>query len=150
MSKDVFVNEMLAAVGIASVVITADTNGATLDLQGYDWGAFIANVGIEGLTLSGSVKFDFEIQDSADDSTFAAAANDDVIDGAGAAGTTVSNAGTFATADASAEIPAQFIGHYTGTARYSRCVVNATGTHTTGTAIGVTNIKGNAKVLPRV
>ena len=40
-------------------VFTADANGTTVDTIGFQSVMFIVNSGIEGDTLSGSVKFDF-------------------------------------------------------------------------------------------
>lgn len=148
LTKNFMNNQLIDDVEVVAAVVTADTNGLSVDMRGYNAVAFIVNVGIEGDTLSGSVKFDFEIQDSADDSTFAAAANADVLDGNDAAGTTVSNTGTFATVDANAEIPAQFTGIYTGLSRFVRVVINATGTHTNGTPMSVSAFRAKADTIP--
>lgn len=149
LTQDFVNNNVICTQVTAAVALTADAQSTAVDMRGYNAVAFVVNVGIEGVTLSGSVKFDFRIQDSSDNSTFAAAANADVLDGSGNAGTTVNSiTGTFATADANAEIPAQFIGIYTGTARYVRVSVDATGTMATGTPIAITAIRAKADTLP--
>ena len=48
-------------------VFTADTDGTTVDRKGFESLMFVVNSGIEGDTLSGSVKFDFILQHSDDD-----------------------------------------------------------------------------------
>jgi len=147
LSKDFLYNQLIATQVTNAVVVTADANSASVDMLGYNSLAFVVNVGIEGDTLSGSVKFDLEIEESADDSTFADSAAADVwsksITAAGAAAST-----PWATLDAIAEAPAQHVCHYLGTARYVRCVINATGTHTNGTPIGITALRGKADTLP--
>ena len=150
LTKDFMRHNLISSQSVAAVVVTSDANGTSVDMRGYNAVCFIVDVGIEGDTLSGSVMFEFEIEDSSDNSTFADAANADVLDGAGAAGTTGSNNGTFATVDANAEIPARFLGFYTGTARYVRPVINVTGSHSNGTPISIIAIRCKADVLPAV
>ena len=81
-------------------VFTADANGTTVDRQGFESVMFIVNSGIEGDTLSGSVKFDFILQESTDDSTFTAVTSStSVTEGS------VDSSGIFLTLDANGETP---------------------------------------------
>ena len=76
-------------------VFTSDTDGTTVDRQGFESLMFVVNSGIEGDTLSGSVKFDFILEHSDDDSTFTAVTSStDVTEGF------VDSSGIFLTLDA--------------------------------------------------
>lgn len=142
MIKD-FINRFKVDQVVDPVVITSDTDGASVDRLGYNYVTFIALVGESGDTLSGSVKIELEVEDSADDSTFADAADADVQ--GYVAGT---NDGCFAVVDAAAEDDAAFVCTYRGSDRYVRPVINVSGTHTNGTPIGIVAIRHGAANLP--
>ena len=125
------------------VVITADADGASVDMQGYNSVAFYALVGESGDTLSGSVYVELEVEESNDDSSFTDVADADVRDAV-----TGTNTGTFAKIDAAAEDDAVFEAQYTGNSRYVRPVINVTGTHTNGIPIGIIAVRSKAQVLP--
>ena len=135
MEKDAFPLASLAA-----ATRTADADGATVDLQGYNGALIIGVMGAEGVTLSGTDKIELELEESADDSTWTDVADADLlgyVDG--------TNDGCFAVADADAEIPAIFKASYVGTKRYVRVVVNFSGTHGTGTPIAAFVIGGHKR-----
>jgi len=120
------------------VVITADNNPSGIDLQGFESAVFSVQTGIEGDTLSGSVKFDFILQDSDDNSSFSVVTGSTNTTGKG-----VDSSGIFLTLDANGETPQiQTIG-YIGGKRYARVVIDATGTHSNGTPMAITCTKGN-------
>lgn len=123
--------------------LTADANSTAVDLQGYSSLMLVANVGASGDTLSGSVKIELEVEESDDNSTFTDVADADLhnaVDG--------TNDGTFAVIDDAAEDDAVYITGYQGNKRYVRAVVNVTGTHTNGTPISVSAIRGHAAERP--
>lgn len=122
---------------------TADQNSTSIDMQGYDSLLLVANVGASGDTLSGSVKIEFEVEESSDDSTFTDVADADLTNSV-----TGTNTGTFALVDDPAEDDAVYITGYKGTERYVRVVINVTGTHTNGTPISITAIRGHAHQRP--
>lgn len=124
-------------------VKTADTNCTGVSMVGYETVCFLVDMGNSADTLSGSVMWELEIEESDDDSTYTDAPNASVRNYV-----TGTNVGTFAKIDAPSEDSAVFIGQYTGTKKYARCVINATGTHSTGTPIGVIAIRSGAKNLP--
>lgn len=114
------------------VTATATTNSASIDLQ-FDNGAMvIVNIGESGDTLSGSVYWTLILQDSSDDSTWAAVTDTDYVTWG-----TVDGSGVFATIDAAAEDDSVHKIGYIGPNRYVRVAVTATGTHTNGTPIAV-------------
>jgi len=117
------------------VTVTSDTNSASIDTQ-FDNGAMlIVNVGESGDTLSGSVKFDYILQDSSDDSSFSAVTSTDYVTWG-----TVDSSGIFATIDAAAEDDAVHKIGYVGPNRYVRVVIDATGTHSNGTPHSVSGV----------
>ena len=118
--------------------ITSDTNCTGIDRAGFESVTHIVNVGESGDTLSSSVYWDFVLQESDDDSTYTDVTdNDDVV------GATVAAGGIFATIDAAAEDDTVLSIGYVGSKRYSRIQIDATGTHTNGTPMAVTGVKGH-------
>jgi tRNA G37 N-methylase Trm5 len=87
-------------------------------------------VGDSGDTLSGSVMVELELEESDDNTTYTDCANaalENATTGATGA-VTGTNLGTFAVIDAPTEDSAMFYVRYVGSKRYSRVVVNKTGT----------------------
>jgi len=121
---------------ISTEVLAADEAGASVDLLGYDACTFLAVVGVAGVTLSATHFIELEVQDSADNSSFAAVANAEITDSV-----TGTNTGTFAKIDASSEADAVFKTTYIGAERYAKAIVNFSGTHGTGTPIAIIAIR---------
>jgi hypothetical protein len=125
---------------IDPVVGAADTNGTGVDLQGFESAVIVVPTGIEGVTLSSSVKIDFKLEESSDNSTFTAVSdNTSVTDGA------VDANGIFSTLDANGETPQISVIGYVGGSRYIRVVADFTGTHSTGTPIAAQVIRGTPR-----
>ena len=119
-------------------VFTADADGTTVDLKGFQSAMVVVNSGIEGDTLSGSVKFDFILEESDNDSDWSAVTSStSVTEGS------VDSSGIFLTLDANAETPQCSQIGYIGGSRYIRCKIDATGSHSNGTPIGVVVVRGN-------
>ena len=100
-------------------------------------------MGIEGDTLSGTDALHFQLEDSPDDSAWT-----DCPDALLSNSVTGDVVGTWAVADADAEIPAIFYTEYKGSKRYVRAVLLTKGTHTNGTPVSIVAIKFGAKNLP--
>jgi len=125
---------------IAPVVGTSDTNGTGVDLQFFESATAVVDTGVEGDTLSSSVKIDFKLEDSDDDSTYTAVTSAlHVTDGS------VDSNGIFLTLDANAETPQVTSIGYVGGKRYLRVVADFTGTHSNGTPMAASIIKGSAR-----
>ena len=125
---------------IAPVVGSSDTNGTGVDLQFFESATAVVDTGVEGDTLSSTVKIDFKLEDSDDDSTYTAVTSSlHVTDGS------VDSNGIFLTLDANAETPQVTSIGYVGGKRYLRVVADFTGTHSNGTPIAATIIKGSAR-----
>lgn len=131
-------NRTVAVATQVPAVVTADADGTTVDLQGFNSAMVVVNTGVEGDTLSASVKFDFILEHSDDDSTWSAVTSStDVTEGS------VDSSGIFLTLDDNAETPQISQIGYIGGKQYIRCKIDTTGTHSNGTPMGVTVIKGN-------
>lgn len=128
---------------IDPAVINSDTNGASVDTKGFEEVQFIAVVGESADTLNGTNFIELEVEESADDSTFTDVANAGVKDYV-----TGTNTGTFAKIDDAAEDDAVYTCSVISTKRYLRPVLNFSGTHSTGTPIGVIAVLSGAKYPP--
>ena len=119
-------------------VVTADANGTGVDLQGFESAMVVVNTGVEGDTLSGSVKFDFILEESTDDSTYTAVTSStSVTEGS------VDSSGIILTLDANGETPQISQIGYIGGKRYIRCKIDVTGSHSNGTPMGAVVVLGN-------
>lgn len=133
-------NSVSVAQSLAPAVRTADANGDGVDLQGFESATIVVDTGAEGVTLSSSVKIDFILEDSSDDSTYSAVTSNNLVtDGA------VDSSGIFLTLDANAETPQVASIGYVGGKRYVRVKADFTGSHSTGTPVSATVIKGHPR-----
>jgi hypothetical protein len=132
-------NKTSAVVSLTAANRTADANGTGVDLTGFESALVVAVVGAEGDTLSESVKIDFKLEHSDNNSDWDAVGQIDVVDG------TIATGGIFATMDANAEAPAVHQLSYVGGKRYVRVVDDRTGTHTNGTPTAAVVVKGNPR-----
>ena len=142
MKPDLY-NNLTVEQCITAEVLTADADGAGIDLQGYEGCLFVANVGVSGDTLSGAVIIELELEESDDDSTYTDVADADMI--GAVAGT---NDGCWAFIDDPAEDDVVVKAQYLGKLQFVRAVVNVTGTHSNGTPISVTAEKIAYKYPP--
>jgi hypothetical protein len=136
-------NNVATVLCLKPLIIDADTNGAGVDLAGYESAILVVNVGIEGDTLSGSVYWDITIQHSDDNSTFTDCTDADITNG------TIAADGIWLKLDGTTGGDPDSTGLYShvgyiGGKQYIRGQADATGTHSTGTSIGMCVIKGNA------
>lgn len=138
-----FENNLAQTQVLDPAAVTADATSDSVDMLGYESVAFYVLVGATGDTLDASNHIQLEIQDSADDSTFAAVADVEITNSV-----TGANTGTFALINAAAEDDAVYMTEYKGSERYVLVEVNVTGTHTNGTPVGILAVRGNPKVAP--
>jgi hypothetical protein len=135
-------NNSIAQV-LKPAVINSDTSSSAIDMAGYQELLAVVNVGLSADTLNGSNYIYLELQHSDTDSGYAACADADIVNPV-----TGANTGTFAKIDDPAEDETVYFTAYKGNKRYLKVVVNFTGTHSTGTPIGITAIKGQAGAMP--
>ena len=126
---------------IAPAVLDADANGTGVDTQGFENVAIVIDTGVEGITLSGTNKIEFELEHSDDNSTFVDMASADVNG-------TLGSDGLVLTLDANAETPQVSEIEYLGAKRYVRVVANFSGTHGTGTPMSASVILGKPRHAP--
>ena len=126
-----------------AIVKAADTNAAGIDTQGFNSSMAIVNVGAPGVTFSTTHKVDIKLQDSSDNSTFAAVTNNNYVTGG-----TVDSNGIWQTIDADGDCNAVYGLGYVGPERYYRVVLDFSGTHGTGTVFGVVGAQSNPLHAP--
>ena len=136
------ITQLLDPATLTADATAADTTTASIDMQGFDSAEIIVNVGESGDTLSASVKWDFALYESTDNTTFTAVADADLLTQGNAITTTTS--GIFATVDAAAEDDAVYKVGYIGSKRYVHVNIDPTGAHTNGTPLSVSGIRANA------
>ena len=136
-------NNTAVALSYKPTVTTAAANGTGVDLQGYKSATLVAFIGAEGDTLSSSVHFEISLEHSDDNSTFTDVTQSDITNG------TIASGGIWLKLDGTSGGDPDTTGlvtqvGYIGGKRYIRGVIAKTGTHSTGTPIGLMVIKGNA------
>lgn len=146
-NTDIKVTQTLVGILSAS---TTDINCTGVDGKGYASVIHQVILGDSADTLSGSVMVELELEESDDDSSYTDCANTALENPTtgGAGHVTGTNTGTFAVVDAPSEDSLAFAVRYTGTKRYSRVVVNKTGTHTTGIEAYAQAFRARPTVLP--
>ena len=136
-------NNFKVVTSIVPAVRNADTNGTGVDTQGYNSLTLFAVVGDSADTLSGTNKIEIEMEESDDNSSYTDVSNAEVEGYVSA-----TNTGTFGLINAPTGDQTTFVGGYKGGKRYARPVLNFSGTHSTGTPIGVIGVLSNPKYPP--
>lgn len=134
-------NNIKLVQSLAPAVRDADANGTGVDTQFYENVAIVVDSGVEGITLSGTNKIEFELEHSDDDSTYSDVESSDVNGSVG-------SGGLILTLDDNAESPQISEIEYLGTKRYVRVVANFSGTHGTGTPCSAFVILGKPRHAP--
>lgn len=124
-----------------AVYSAASTPGA-VDLLGFDAAEIAIQVGVGGITFTGTNKIEFVLTHSNDDVTYSAVTDADLLGVAGGADGVVL---ALKTAHATASVTR--VG-YVGDKRYLKLLADFGGTHGTGTPIAATVIKGHARTKP--
>lgn len=133
---------------IRAQVRTATINGTSIDLADCSAVNVVVDMGASGDTLSGSVYWTITAQESADNSSWATITDAEslliAING------TKQASATSIVVDDPAEDEKTFEISYKvpGSKRYFRIVLTATGTHTNGTPVSASAVKGLLKVSP--
>lgn len=124
---------------IAAATLAADNTPASVDLRDARSATILLNVGVGGITFSGSNKIEFILTHSDDDTTYTAVTADDLIlDSYAPATITGGIVRALIAAHAAATI--QKIG-YIGGKPYLKLLADFSGTHGTGTPIAVLVVK---------
>lgn len=140
-------NNIKSVVGIGNATFTADNTPAAIDLDGFDAAVIEFAVGVGGITFDTTNKVEFKVTHSDDDSTYTAVADADV-ELTESNITTVGTGGiVYSLIAAHAAATVVNIG-YVGNKRYVKILADFSGTHGTGTPIGVQVIKALPQDAP--
>jgi len=134
--RDLYHN-VLATQVLSPVVATSTKTSSTIDMQGYNSLSVVFAVGTAGDTLSGSIYWTLKLQESDNDSSYT-----DVI-----AADIYSGSATAVVNSLSLDETSYSFG-YKGTKRYVQAVATASGSHSTGTPLGILALRGNAGYSP--
>ena len=134
--RDLYRNVLVTQVFNPAVSSTTRTSAA-VDLQGFNSLCMLISLGASGDTLSGSVFWTLKLTHSDDDAVYSDVTAADL---ANASATVVVNS-------ASLDKMTHVFG-YLGSKRYVKAVATPTGTHTSGTPIGMTGLRGTPAYAP--
>ena len=142
--------KVVASVGAED--LAADKDGDTVDGKGFHSVLHVVEIGVGGITFSGANKIELRLQDSPDDSawTDVTDANHVNINTASSVGvvTNPGSTGIWGLIDSAAKDDMSYAIGYRGLQRYSRVVIDFTGTHGTGTPISASALLSRADSSP--
>lgn len=141
-NRDALSHTSIAKV-VGPVTLSADNTPASIDLQGFRSAMIHIDVGVGGITFTGTNRIDFILSHSDDDVTFTPVTDEDIE------GVTVAN-GILLSLTAAHAAATSYLRGYVGGRRYLRCLVDFGGTHATGTPIAVNIIRGHPTIAPIV
>lgn len=154
------VNNIVPVRGLAAQKLTATTLSAKADLRAYESVVATLDVGAFGDSQSGSVYFEGEVQESADDVTYAAVADSDLLFPVnrispltnGYKARTGTATGTFfqSKTTGSADISGVYQVGYRGSKRYIKVNIRVTGSNSTGTVFSVVFQRSHGEFKPSV
>lgn len=130
---------------IDAAVLSADNTPGAIDLAGYGSASIVLNIGVGGITFSGTNKIEFVLTHSDDNVSYANVAAADVI--GDALLPVVANGIVRALTAAHAAGTVQEIG-YVGSKRYLKLLADFSGTHGAGTPISAICHRGLPVVAP--
>ena len=135
-------DNLSSALLIAPSTPTADTTPVSVDLLGFRGAMVQLYIGIGGIAFTGVNKIDFVLEHSVDNTNWAAVAQGDV------AGVTVAAGGIIRSLVA-AKPAADFQElSYIGGRRYVRLTADYSGTHSTGTPMFASMVRGLPEQMP--
>lgn len=140
--KDMHSN-IAVAVAIAAATLTDDNTPPTIDRQGYEAVELVLNIGVGGITFTGTNKIEFKLTHSDDDSTYTAVTLADVL-GVASVGT----GGIIKSLTAAHAAANAYRFGYKGGKRYLKLLADFSGTHGTGTPIAASALLGEPMVAP--
>ncbi|ACM39172.1 MULTISPECIES: hypothetical protein [Rhizobium/Agrobacterium group] len=124
-------------VAIGNATLTADNTPTAIDLRGYDSAEICLDIGVGGITFSGTNKIEFVLTHSDDNTTYTNVADADMLGVSG-----ISN-GIIKALTAAHAAAAVYRYGYKGGKRYLKLLADFGGTHGTGTPIAASVILGN-------
>ena len=140
--KDIH-SDFTRAVAIGAATLSADNTPAAVDLRGYDAAEILLDIGIGGITFSGTNKIEFKLTHSDDDSTYTDVATADML------GVTVASGGIIKSLIAAHAAPGVYRYGYKGGKRYLKLLADFSGTHGSGTPIAASVLLGRGHDSPQ-
>lgn len=137
MSTRDMASDLSAVTAIVPAVLAADNTEIAVDLAGYQAATLYIQVGVGGISFSGTNKIEFKLTHSDDNSTYTAVASADIV-----GSPTVGTGGiieSYTAAKAAASINEY---GYKGGKRYLKLLADFSGTHGTGTPISAVVVRG--------
>lgn len=134
--RDIYHN-ILVTQHLNPIVSTTAKTSTAIDLQGYNSASVIFNIGLAADTLSGSVYWTLKLQHSDDDISYGDLAAADL-----------NNPSLTVVVDSSSKDRAAYSFGYLGNKRYLKALATPTGTHSSGTPIAITALRGRAGYSP--
>lgn len=135
-TKDIY-NDLHAVAALVAVNSTGTKTSAAIDTYGFQSVIVLFDIGLSADTLSGSLLWTLSLQESdVSGSGYTAVAAGDYL------------GGVSSVVVALGQDSAVYKLGYKGNKRYIQGVATATGTHTSGTPIGMVAVLGHAEVLP--
>lgn len=135
-------SSLFAIAAIAAATLAADNTPDAIDLRDYHSATLLLNVGVGGITFSGTNKIEFVLTHSDDGITYVPVTDDDLLKD-GLAPATVANGIVRALTSAHAAATLQKLG-YVGGKRFVKLLADFSGTHGTGTPVGALWVRGRA------
>ena len=150
MPSKALIKELKPVAGLAPAVVTSTQLSSACDLQYFEGAIARVHVGTFGDVQSATVYFEAELQDSDDDSTYAAVANALLVFAGTGSARTGHAVGTFfqSKTTGAADTAGLYEVGYIGTKRYLKINVRVTGTNSTGTPVSASFTKGNGVFGP--
>jgi hypothetical protein len=135
-------NKIAPVVAIPAAAYSADNTPAAIDLLGFEGAVIALEVGVGGITFTGSNKIEFVLTHSNDGVTYDNVADKDLT---GVSGVTGGIVKSLTAAKAAADVTK--IG-YRGSRRYLKLLADFSGTHGSPTPISALVIKGYGRYNP--
>lgn len=135
-------NNLGAKVLLPAATYDADNTPAAVDIAGFGSCMILIEVGVGGITFSGTNKVEYKLTHSSDNSTYEAVTQADILLATVGTGGIIKS---LTTAHASADVTK--VG-YIGGRRYLKLLADFSGTHGTGTPMSAVAVLGNADFRP--
>ena len=132
-----------AVVAIAAATLSADNTPPAVDLQGFDGAEIFLNIGVGGITFSGTNKVEFVLTHSEDDVTYTPVTTADML------GVTVATGGIIRSLVSAHATASVYRYGYIGGKRYLKLLADFSGTHATGTPMAASVLLGHGHNDPQ-
>ncbi len=140
--KDIH-SDFRRVVAIGAATLSADNTPAAIDLRGYDAAEILLDIGVGGITFSGTNKIEFVLTHSDDDVSYANVTTDDML------GVTIASGGIIKALVAAHASAGVYRFGYKGGRRYLKLLADFSGTHGSGTPMAASVLLGHGHSNPQ-